>query len=167
MVSGERVSCGIDSMSITYERDEQRRLITVTVTEPYSVNEILSAIDRQAAEYTWEYASLYKLAVTRMPTKGDVLQFADRIKAVGGERERGPVGLVVGQVSVGGISLSPCGIVRRVRTQREQFGAVLSQSIAIAFRWPGHSSPKDYQEDQNVAGHRLTPTRITDRLAQS
>jgi hypothetical protein len=84
-------------MPITYERDDHRRLITVTVTDPYSVNEILGTIDRQAAEHTWEYALLYQLsAVTRMPTEGDARQCADRIKAVGGGRACGPAGLMVG-----------------------------------------------------------------------
>ena len=84
-------------MSITYERDDSRRLITVTVTEPYTVDEILGAIDRQAAEHTWGYALLYQLsAVTRMPTEGDARQCADRIKAVGGGRACGPAGLMVG-----------------------------------------------------------------------
>ena len=47
------------SMPILYLSDDQRRLITVTMTEPYSVNDILSAIDRQASEGHWDYAILY------------------------------------------------------------------------------------------------------------
>ena len=84
-------------MPIAYERDDQRRLITVTVTEPYSVDDILSAIDRQAAEDTWGYAMLYDLrAVTFASTEADLQRMADRVKAVGGGRERGPVGAAVG-----------------------------------------------------------------------
>jgi len=84
-------------MPIAYERDDQRRLITVTVTEPYSVDDILSAIDRQAAEDTWEYAMLYDLrAVTFALTEGELQQMVDRVKAVGSARERGPVGAAVG-----------------------------------------------------------------------
>jgi hypothetical protein len=44
---------------IAYQRDDQRRLITVTVTEPCSVDDILSVIDRQSGEDTWEYTVLY------------------------------------------------------------------------------------------------------------
>jgi len=84
-------------MSIAYERDDQRRLITATVTEPFSVDDILSAIDRQAAEDTWEYAILYDLrAVTFALTEGELQQMVDRVKAVGSGRERGPVGTAVG-----------------------------------------------------------------------
>jgi hypothetical protein len=44
-------------MSILYLSDDPRRLITVTVTEPYSVDDILSAIDRQASEGQWDMPS--------------------------------------------------------------------------------------------------------------
>ena len=84
-------------MSIAYERNDQRRLITVTVTEPYSVDDILGVIDRQAAEDTWGYALLYDLrAVTLASTEADLQQIANRVKVVGGRRERGPVGMAVG-----------------------------------------------------------------------
>ena len=81
-------------MPVAYARDDQRRLITVTVTEPYSLGDILSVIDRQAAEDTWGYAMLYDLrAVTRLSTEADLQQMADRVKVVGSGRERGPVGM--------------------------------------------------------------------------
>ena len=81
---------------MTYERNDQRGFITVTVSDPYSVNDILGAIDRQAAEDTWRYALLYDLrAVTRVFTEADLERMAGRIKAVGGGRERGSVGLAI------------------------------------------------------------------------
>jgi hypothetical protein len=84
-------------MPIAYERDDQRRLITVTVTEPRSVDDILGVIDRQAAEHTWEYALLYDLrAVMHASSQADLRQIADRVKVVGGGRDRGPVGMAVG-----------------------------------------------------------------------
>ena len=83
-------------MPIAYERDNQRRLITVTVTEPYSVGDILSVIDRQAAEDTWQYAMLYDLrAMTQPSNEADSQQIVDRLRVVGGGRERGPVGLAI------------------------------------------------------------------------
>jgi hypothetical protein len=84
-------------MPIAYLRDDERRLITVTVTEPYSLDEILGVIDRQSAEDTWAYAMLYDLrAVTQAATEADLQRMADRVKAVGSGRERGPVGMAVG-----------------------------------------------------------------------
>jgi hypothetical protein len=83
-------------MPIGYVRDDQRRLITVTVTEPCSLGDLLRVIDRQAAEDTWAYAMLYDLrAVTHVSTEADLQQMADRVKVVGAGRERGPVGMAV------------------------------------------------------------------------
>jgi hypothetical protein len=86
-----------EAVPIAYERDDERRLISVTVVEPYSVDDILVVIDRQAAEDTWWYAILYDLrALIHMPAEGDLQQLADRVKVVGGGRKRGPVGIAVG-----------------------------------------------------------------------
>ena len=83
-------------MSIAYEREDPRRLITVTVTEPYSVDDILGVIDRQAAEGTWEYALLYDLRdVTREPAEADLQQMAERVRVVSGGRARGQVGIAI------------------------------------------------------------------------
>jgi len=83
-------------MPITYERDDQRRLITVTVNDPYSVDDMLGVIDRQAAEDTWRHALLYDLrAVARVATEADLERMASRVRAVGGGRERGSVGIAV------------------------------------------------------------------------
>ena len=82
-------------MPITYERDDDRRLITATATEPYSADDILGVIDRQAAEDTWGYATLYDWrAVMRLPTDTEVRQAAERVKIAGDGRERGPVGII-------------------------------------------------------------------------
>jgi hypothetical protein len=83
-------------MPITYQRDDQRRLIIVTATEPCSVDDISSVIDRQASEDTWEYALLYDLrAMTDASTEADLQQIAERVKVVGGGRGRGPVGIAI------------------------------------------------------------------------
>ena len=83
-------------MPIIYERDDERRLITVTVTEPVSVDDILGAIDRQAAEDTWEYALLRdQRGLTQVSTEADLQQMADHIRAAGRGRARGPVGIAI------------------------------------------------------------------------
>jgi hypothetical protein len=40
-------------MPTQYERDDRRRLITVVVTNPYTVEDLFAVIDRQFAEGTW------------------------------------------------------------------------------------------------------------------
>jgi hypothetical protein len=83
-------------MPTEYERDDRRQLITVTVTEPYSVDDILGAIERQAAENTGGYAMLYDLrSVTHMSTETDLQRIADRVKVVQGGRERSHVGIAI------------------------------------------------------------------------
>jgi len=83
-------------MPIANQCHDQRRLITVTVTDPCSVDDISSVIDRQAVEDTWEYALLYDLrAMTDAPTETDLQQLTERVKVAGGERERGPVGIAI------------------------------------------------------------------------
>lgn len=79
-------------MPIAYQRDDQRRLITLTVTEPCSVDDISSVIDRQAGEY----ALLCDLrAMTDASTEADLRQIAERVKMAGGGGERGPVGIAI------------------------------------------------------------------------
>jgi hypothetical protein len=83
-------------MPIAYQRDDQRWLITVTLTEPCTVNDISSVIDRQATEDTCEYALLYDLrAITDASAEADLQQLAERVKVTGGERELGPVGIAI------------------------------------------------------------------------
>ena len=90
-------SLALIPMPIAYERDDQRRLITVTVTEPYSVDDTLNVLDRQAAEGTWGYAMLYDLrAVTFASTEAHLRRIADRVTVLAGGRERGRVGMAVG-----------------------------------------------------------------------
>ena len=84
-------------MPITYERDDSRRLITVTVTEPYSVQEVLDVIDRQGAEDTWEYALLYDMrATTRVTTTEEARLITNHVQSLSGGRTRGPVARAIG-----------------------------------------------------------------------
>jgi hypothetical protein len=81
-------------MPTVYERDDERRLITVTVTAPYSVEDLLGVIDRQAAEDTWSYAVLFYLHAS-MSIPADSQRVADYVQAVGAGRQRGPVGIAM------------------------------------------------------------------------
>ena len=83
-------------MPIAFQRDDPRRLIVVTMTEPCSVDDISSVIDRQTGEDTWEYALLYDLrAVTDASTEHGLRQIAERVKVVRGRRDRRQVGIAI------------------------------------------------------------------------
>jgi hypothetical protein len=71
-------------------------LITVTITEPYSADDVLGMIARQADDDTWGHAMLYDLrGVTNAWTEADLQQVADRVRVAGAGRERGPVGIAI------------------------------------------------------------------------
>ncbi len=83
-------------MPITYARDDHRRLITLTATDPYSVDDILSVIERQAAEDTLGYAMFYDLrGVQDTSVLAGLQQIADRVGTIGGGRPRAPVGVAI------------------------------------------------------------------------
>jgi len=78
---------------IVTTRDDEQRLLTVKVSDPWSVEEIAVAIDRQLADHTWKYDAIYDLRGTRgMPTEPDILWLVKQ-----GDHHlalRGPRGLV-------------------------------------------------------------------------
>jgi hypothetical protein len=78
----------------TYQRDDDRRLITVTVTEHYAVDDILFAIERQSAENAWGYAVLYNLCAP-LSMAADAQRIAGQVNAVAQGRARGPVGMAI------------------------------------------------------------------------
>jgi hypothetical protein len=84
------------TMPIDYQRDDRRRLITVTLTDPFSFDQLLSQTDRQWAEQTWEYAVLYDSRGVREITPATELQeLVNHTHVVGGGRPRGPVGVAI------------------------------------------------------------------------
>jgi hypothetical protein len=104
-------------MPITYERDDVRRLVTVTMTEPVSFADLLSVVDRQAAENAWEYAVFYdQRGMQTVATPAEFATFADHVRTVGGGRQRGPVGVAV--------SLRPAS-VREALAHTKRLGAKL------------------------------------------
>jgi hypothetical protein len=84
-------------MPIAYERDDIRRLITATLTEPSSMADFVSVVERQAAEDTWDYALLYDLrGLTIHPDPSlELQQFVDRVQSLGAGRTRGPVAAII------------------------------------------------------------------------
>jgi hypothetical protein len=88
-------------MPSDYKRDDDKRLITVTMTEPFSMADFIGVVERQAAEDTWSYALLYDLrSLETIKEASPMLQtFVDRLQVLGAGRTRGPIGVVVGRGS--------------------------------------------------------------------
>jgi hypothetical protein len=83
-------------MPFHYERDDTRRRITVSLSDPFSEAEGWSILDRQLAEGTWRYGLLYETRQLREPLKLAVSRvFIARVAALAAEHgPRGPVGIV-------------------------------------------------------------------------
>jgi hypothetical protein len=83
-------------MPIDYQRDDSRRLITVTVTEPFSLDELLALVDRQWTEGAWGHALLYDVRATARSASREAFErVVDRVQVVGQGRRRGPIGVVI------------------------------------------------------------------------
>jgi hypothetical protein len=71
-------------------------LITVTLADPFSFDELARQTDRQWADDAWDYAILYDSRATReLRPPEEIQQLIDHTRAVGGERPRGPVGVAI------------------------------------------------------------------------
>jgi hypothetical protein len=85
-------------MPITYERDDSRRRITVTLAGVVALEELLAIVDRQATEGTWSYGMLYdatRVAKARAGTSDEVRRVVRHvIGRVAEHGERGPVAIV-------------------------------------------------------------------------
>ena len=83
-------------MPIDYQRDDQRRLITVTLTDPFTLDELLRQTDRQWAEHAWEYAVLYDTrAVSSATPPVELQQLVEHTLVVGAGQPRGPIGVAI------------------------------------------------------------------------
>lgn len=84
-------------MPIAITRDDEQRRITVSVSDPWSVEEIAIAIDRQLAEQVWAYGTLYDLRGSNwVPSEADVLWLVKRgQQQIARHGARGPVALLL------------------------------------------------------------------------
>jgi hypothetical protein len=81
---------------VTADRDDERRRVTVTVTDPWSVEEIAVTMDQQLAEQTWAYAVIYDVSRTAwIPSEPDVLWLVKRgQQQVARHGARGPIAVI-------------------------------------------------------------------------
>ena len=129
-------------MPIDYQRDDDRRLITLTFTDPFTFEEALSQADRQSAEGTWEYAVLYDLrAIARVASASQMQEGLSHTEHVGGGRARGPVGVAIRPRSE--IFASGLHYAKAVGARREVEILLTATQIDawIARSAPTHSKP--------------------------
>jgi hypothetical protein len=87
-------------MPFTYERDDARRRVLVTVQGPFVVNEALALMEQHHAENVWTYGVLYDLrGLTSQPTNADLRQIMNQ-QAKGSGGLRGPVAFLAADSTV-------------------------------------------------------------------
>jgi len=121
-----------ETMSITYERDDVRRRIVVTIVGAVSAAEARGVINRQIAEGAWTYGLLYDARLdTSQPSTADVrgiVEYAGRCIAQHGPR--GPVAIVTTNPSNYGMARMYSTLGEPVRLSVEVF-----REIAEAEAW--------------------------------
>jgi len=85
-------------MPITYERDDARRRITVTLAGAVTLDDLLAIVDRQATEGTWTYGLLYdarRVSKDQAGTPDEVRRVFHHVSAHAAEHgPRGSVAIV-------------------------------------------------------------------------
>jgi hypothetical protein len=158
---GEAVARYDGPVPIAYERDDSRRVISVKVTAPYAVDDIIDAIDRQAAEDTWAYAMLYDLRAVDVSTDDDAQRLAAHAKVAGKGRIRGPVGtrsLHSPNTSAERIHTRPCSGMWKSCSTRRNWTSGWS-----ATRHGGRSNPRIRSPLPLVLDHFASPVEGTSR----
>src|ERR1700738_1037054 len=83
-------------MPVRYERDDTRRRVVVTVHGAFQASDMLTVIERQRAENTWNYGTLFDLRrMAGHPTIADLRDLMSQASAdPPAARRPGPVALL-------------------------------------------------------------------------
>lgn len=88
-------------MIVSYNRDDARRRLIVTVTGPYDLDSALTMVDHIAADDAWSYGILYDTReLTGAPTMTELQMIIDRVQIMAGRQPRGPVAVVAPAAAV-------------------------------------------------------------------
>jgi hypothetical protein len=90
-------------MPVQYVRDDAKRRITLTVSDPLTVEERIAAVEHQLADGAWEYGLIIdaRSMATFTPQLTEMQAAASRLaELVAAHGPRGPVALVSRQSSV-------------------------------------------------------------------
>jgi hypothetical protein len=95
------------AMPLQYLRDDARRRIRVTVTEPFDLDELIVAVEQQLADGAWRYGLLVDARgpLTVSPTS-DIQSYATHVRElVAAHGPRGPIAVISRDASmIGGVN---------------------------------------------------------------
>jgi hypothetical protein len=110
-------------MAVTYQRDDARRRIVVTIVGTISSVDIVEIINRQLSEGAWQYAILYdsRLDASQMPI-AEVRAIIDYVaRCISQHGPRGPVAIVTPHAANCGMSRMYSSLVERVNLTVDVF----------------------------------------------
>jgi hypothetical protein len=83
-------------MPLQYMKDDTRRRITVRVTEPFTVSDLIGVVENQLADGAWRYGLLVDARdKLNLPPINDLVALASRVSDLVAEHgPRGPVAVV-------------------------------------------------------------------------
>jgi hypothetical protein len=84
------------TMPFRLERDDDRRLVTVTVTEPFTQNDFFAVLDRHAEEDTWQHALLFDGRALAEDLWVDPASVKAHIVKAGAGKAPGPIAVIIG-----------------------------------------------------------------------
>ena len=123
-------------MPIDYQRDDRRRLITVTLTDPFSFDQLMSQTNRQWTEHTWESAVLYDSRGARQVTPASTGDSTPARVATAARCSEASTLMVFGTASVSRKESRPTG------TLASRSGAGTASVLALPMRRSGGSSKR-------------------------
>ena len=90
-------------MPFQYVRDDTKRRIRATLTDPLTVDDLIALVEHQLEDATWRYGMVIDARSVRVFTFKpiEMQQFVARVRAlIGAHGPRGPVAIVSRQVGV-------------------------------------------------------------------
>ena len=88
-------------MTVTYDRDDVKRRVIVTLAGPFDLAATLAIVAYLAADDSWSYGILYDTHdLTGTPTMTELQMIVDRVQSMSAQRPRGPVAVVTSDPTV-------------------------------------------------------------------
>jgi hypothetical protein len=96
----------LSPMPCDYLVDHSRRRIVLTPRDPVSVTDVVAAVERQATDGTWAWATLIDSRLrTSAPTAAAIRQLLARVRALSDvQGPRGPVAMVASMPAMYGMA---------------------------------------------------------------
>jgi hypothetical protein len=89
-------NAGVKPMSLEYVCDDTKRRIRITLSEPFTFDDLVASVERQFADGAWRHGLLIDTrAPSHTPLPSEIRSFASRIAAlVAVHGPRGPIAIV-------------------------------------------------------------------------